>query len=284
MAFTKLDRGLLQSSILAEDPETFKVWIIFLAACDEDGVARVSPVYVSSIAHLSMESVEASIKRLSAPDPSSRSTVAKGRRLRRVDGGFEVVNYHVYRSTSLRDAEAERKRLYRQKRKKSPSDSPTKKIKDKRGEIERRPDNVRTRPDNVRTPGSPPLDSPGKEHPDKDGLLPIPAAKDISFENRDPLVTAKAEIRADLRDLASGKKGWTTPERVQKRIDEFNQRVRDLVDKADVAAPPKAKDLSLPKLRAVMDRARAGEDPKALAAELEAHGFNVPEGLRRKPE
>lgn len=64
---------------------------------------------------------------------------------------------------------------------------------------------------------------------DKDGLLPIPAVKDVGFGVRDELVKIKAEIRADLRDLAGGK-SWTSREKVEKRIAEFNQRVRDLSD------------------------------------------------------
>jgi hypothetical protein len=227
MTFTKLDRGLLQSSVLAEDAETFKVWIVLLAACDDDGVARVSPVFVSSIARLPMDAIETAIKRLSSPDPASRSTVAKGRRIRRVDGGFEVINYHVYRSTSLRDAEAERKRLYRQ-RKKSPSDSPSKKDSRRRRERESSPDTVRNCPDNVRTPAPLSLGSKVQERElDKDGLLPIPRWG--SPKSKDQLAEFRAEIRDDLRDLAQGKRtGSITRESVGEKITAFNQRVRDL--------------------------------------------------------
>ena len=202
MTFTKLDRGLLQSSVLAEDAVTFKVWIVLLAACDDDGIARVSPVFVSSIARLPMDSIETAIKRLSAPDPASRSTVAKGRRIRRIDGGFEVINYLLYRSTSLRDAEAERKRLYRQ-RKKSPS-SIKKDKEDKRGENKRRPDNVRT-------PGPLPLPKNRKRVPQKGNSLPsspkeprlieeeIP--KGLAFKDGDELRELKREHN-DLIRLA----------------------------------------------------------------------------------
>ncbi len=123
MGFTKLDEGILQSSIMAEDPKTFKVWIALLAACKENGIAYVSSVYLQSICHMTELSVDRAIDRLSAPDPHSRSLNDDGRRIRRVDGGFEIINYATYREVSLRDAEAERKRLYRLKIKDCPDTS-----------------------------------------------------------------------------------------------------------------------------------------------------------------
>lgn len=114
MGFTKLDEGILQSSIMAEDPETFKVWIALLAACKQDGIAYVSPVFLSAICRLPLESVLRSLDKLTNPDPLSRSIAQEGRRAMRVDGGYEIINYQVYRDNSLRSAERERKRLYRE--------------------------------------------------------------------------------------------------------------------------------------------------------------------------
>jgi hypothetical protein len=123
MGFTKLDERILQSSIMAENPVTFKVWITLLAACEANGIAYVSAIYLSSICHLPLSRVEDSIKKLEGPDPHSRSLQDDGRRIRRVDGGFEIINYTVYRDLSLKDAEAERKRLYRLKIKDCPDRS-----------------------------------------------------------------------------------------------------------------------------------------------------------------
>jgi uncharacterized phage protein (TIGR02220 family) len=113
MGFTKLDEGIIQSSIMAEDSDTFKVWIALLAICKENGIAYVSPVFLSSVCHIPLETIHGSIDKLSSPDSDSRSTSDDGRRIRRVDGGFEIVNYLVYRTVSLRSADAERQRLYR---------------------------------------------------------------------------------------------------------------------------------------------------------------------------
>lgn len=113
MGFTKLDEGILQSSIMAEDSDTFKIWITLLAACKENGIAYVSAIFLSAICHLPIETIEAAIHKLEEPDPHSRSLADDGRRIRRVDGGFEILNYQAYRTRSLKGAEAERKRLYR---------------------------------------------------------------------------------------------------------------------------------------------------------------------------
>lgn len=113
MGFTKLDEGIVQSSIMSADAYTFKVWITLLAMCKETGIAYVSPVFLASVCHLPISKVRASLQKLSEPDLDSRSTNEDGRRIRRVDGGFEIINYLTYRTVSLRSAEAERKRLYR---------------------------------------------------------------------------------------------------------------------------------------------------------------------------
>ena len=109
---------------MAESAVTFKVWIAFLASCRENGIAYVSAVYLSSICHLPLSRVEDSIKKLESPDEHSRSLADDGRRIRRVDGGYEIINYAIYRDFSLRDAEAERKRLYRQRLKGCPDNVP----------------------------------------------------------------------------------------------------------------------------------------------------------------
>jgi len=120
LGFTKLDEHILQSSIMAESAVTFKIWITLLAACESNGIAYVSAIYLSSICHLPQSRVEGALERLEGPDPHSRSLADDGRRIRRVDGGYEIINYVIYRDMSLRDAEAERKRLYRREKKGCP--------------------------------------------------------------------------------------------------------------------------------------------------------------------
>jgi hypothetical protein len=114
MGFTKLDEGILQSSIMAEKSDVFKVWIALLASCGSDGVSKVSSIFLSSACHLSLRIVDHAIEILSMPDPRSRSLSDEGRRIRRVDGGYFLVNYDKYRAFSYSDnPEAIRKREYR---------------------------------------------------------------------------------------------------------------------------------------------------------------------------
>lgn len=125
MGFTKLDSGIVQSSIMQEDPEVFKAWIVFLAVCDPDGVSRVSPVYISSICHFSIERTMEIIRLLESPDPLSRSINDDGKRIERVDGGYRIINYQKYREfTYSKSPDALRKRKKREEQKCEPKDPP----------------------------------------------------------------------------------------------------------------------------------------------------------------
>lgn len=118
MGFTKLDSGILQSSIMAENSDVFKVWIAFLASCNQDGIAEVSAIFISSVCHLPIDTVKKAIERLSLPDDTSRSLNDDGRRLRRIDGGYEVINYLKYREfTYSTSRKAINQRKYRNKKK-----------------------------------------------------------------------------------------------------------------------------------------------------------------------
>jgi hypothetical protein len=113
MGFTKLDEGILMSSVMAEDSNTFKVWIALLASCKEDGISRVSTIGLASHCFLTLDIVKQAIKKLESPDTESRSTNDEGKRIRRVDGGFEIINYQKYREMTYSETEAKRKYIKR---------------------------------------------------------------------------------------------------------------------------------------------------------------------------
>jgi hypothetical protein len=117
MGFTKLDSRILQSSIMAEDPFTFKIWITLLAACGPDGIAECSAMFLESICRIPIDQVKKSLEKLMSRDENSRSINDEGRRVERVNGGYKIINYLKYRDMSLKSAEAERKRLYRDNKK-----------------------------------------------------------------------------------------------------------------------------------------------------------------------
>jgi hypothetical protein len=111
MGFTKLDEGLLFSSIMQESAEVFKVWIALLAACKEDGIARVSAVGLAGVCFLTLDVVIHALDVLGSSDKNSRTTKENGKRIKRVDGGYFVINYHKYRELSYKEVEAKRKYL-----------------------------------------------------------------------------------------------------------------------------------------------------------------------------
>jgi len=113
MGFAKLSDSLVFSSILREDDAVFKVFFLILSQARASGVAPISTDFIASITRKSDTEVDRCLGVLEAPDPKSKTLTDEGRRIRRVDGGFEVINYHKYRQ----DAEAETVRVYERERK-----------------------------------------------------------------------------------------------------------------------------------------------------------------------
>jgi hypothetical protein len=122
VGFTKLDDGLIFSSILAEDDAVFKVWVLILSRTDGDGVARISPAFLASVTRKTDGEVERCLQVLESPDARSRSLNDDGRRIQRVDGGYKVLNYSKYRQRAdVEDVRAyERERKARQRAASSP--------------------------------------------------------------------------------------------------------------------------------------------------------------------
>jgi hypothetical protein len=124
MGFTKLDEGILRSSIMAEPAETFKAFIAILASTDPDGIARISSTFLAGACYLPIEIVDKAIETLEAPDPRSRTLGDEGRRIHRVDGGYLVINYQKYREFSPNEGNPDspgaiRSRRWREKKQKN---------------------------------------------------------------------------------------------------------------------------------------------------------------------
>jgi hypothetical protein len=84
---------------MAEDDSTFKVWIILLATCKEDGISKVSVPYIARICNKSKDEIRRCLNILESPDTDSRSTNDEGKRIQKVDGGFRIINYWKYRNS-----------------------------------------------------------------------------------------------------------------------------------------------------------------------------------------
>jgi hypothetical protein len=117
MGFTKLDDRLIASSIVREPDSVFKIFIVLLSLTDPDSVARITAPGLAGCCNMKIETVRKALKRLESPDPDSRSTEGEGRRIKRVDGGYFVINYLRYRERTYSDSPAAiEKRKYRERR------------------------------------------------------------------------------------------------------------------------------------------------------------------------
>jgi hypothetical protein len=113
VTFVKLDCGVLDSSLWIEPPAVVKVFLTMLAMCTSEGVCEATAPGISRRAVLPIATVRRALAKLEAPDPDDRSGVDGGRRIKRVPGGYLVVNYLAYRRKD--HGAAERKRRQRER-------------------------------------------------------------------------------------------------------------------------------------------------------------------------
>lgn len=97
MGFTKLDNGIITSSIWSEKYHTRILWITMLAMCNMDGFVSTSKSGLKRSANITDDEFEESIKCLESPDPESRSSNDDGRRVYKVEGGWQIINHFKYR-------------------------------------------------------------------------------------------------------------------------------------------------------------------------------------------
>jgi len=95
------------------------VWIAFLAKADAEGMVRVAPSRMVKIANVPQAKFDKAVEILESPDPESRTSDDDGRRLRKIEGGWLVINYKKYRN----ELESEERKAYKREwdRKNRPS-------------------------------------------------------------------------------------------------------------------------------------------------------------------
>lgn len=113
MPFVKLDTGIPDSSLWSEPAETCKCWITLLAMMDSTGLVRSTAPGISTRSRISLKATERALATFEAPDPHSRSLNDEGRRIKRVDGGYQVINSEKYRKFDY--TAAERMKRHRQR-------------------------------------------------------------------------------------------------------------------------------------------------------------------------
>lgn len=84
----------ITTSSIWETPEHVRiVWITLLAMKDEVGFVSASMSGLRRAANLPLERVVEAVGVLESPDPDSRTSDNEGRRIRKVEGGWVVMNH-----------------------------------------------------------------------------------------------------------------------------------------------------------------------------------------------
>jgi uncharacterized phage protein (TIGR02220 family) len=117
MGFTKLDEGIVHSSIWSEALATRVLWVTMLAMADSQGFVSSSRSGLLRAANIPQSDFDAAIDILESPDVDSRSPEHDGRRIQKHDGGWVVLNYTRYREFTYSGSKsAIKKRKQRDKR------------------------------------------------------------------------------------------------------------------------------------------------------------------------
>ena len=115
--YTKLFNSIVTSTIWTEDDKTRILWITMLAISDQNGEVHASIPGLARIAGIDVPSTEKAIEAFLSPDPYSRTLDNQGRRIAKIDGGWELLNHAKYRKMASKEdskaATAARVKRYR---------------------------------------------------------------------------------------------------------------------------------------------------------------------------
>lgn len=95
--FTKLFSSIVTSTIWQESKETKILWVTMLALSNRYGEVGASAPGLANAANLTLDETLKAIGVLESPDQYSRSQAFEGRRIEKVEGGYQILNYAVYR-------------------------------------------------------------------------------------------------------------------------------------------------------------------------------------------
>jgi len=126
MGFTKLFSSITESSIWCESDKTLRVWVAFLARATWHGIVEGSVPGLAHLCRMDIEDFEVCIKILEAPDQYSRNPENDGRRIESIPGGWQILNYEIYREKNQQQvgSRADYYRKYREIRKNQPHQMP----------------------------------------------------------------------------------------------------------------------------------------------------------------
>jgi len=101
--FTKLFSTIIHSTVWREDMHVKVVWVTLLAMADRNGRIWASVPGLADASRVSLPQCREALAKLSGPDPDSRTKTNEGRRIKEIDGGWELLNYLKYREMRSED-------------------------------------------------------------------------------------------------------------------------------------------------------------------------------------
>jgi hypothetical protein len=118
--YSKLCSSITESSVWCEPTATRITWIALLAMKDMHGRVFASVPGMANRARVTVEEAQKALDCFLAPDPHSRTKDFEGRRIREIDGGWELINHNKYRDmvdeVHQKAMAAERQRRHRAKK------------------------------------------------------------------------------------------------------------------------------------------------------------------------
>jgi len=145
--YTKLFASIIGSTVWREANHVRIVWVTLMALADRRGIVEASVPGLAGFARVSRRQCDEALARLQAPDPDSRSPAEEGRRIREVPGGWQLVNFSVYREKMGADERREYKRLKEQERRRREKSERVDTSVDTRGQMRTNVDAVDTVPE-----------------------------------------------------------------------------------------------------------------------------------------
>lgn len=95
--WTKLYQRILQSSVWKCPSDVRIVWITLLALKDENGCVFGSEGWLADQARVDDDACHKALKIFMSPDKRSRTADNEGRKIEEIEGGWRVLNHHLYR-------------------------------------------------------------------------------------------------------------------------------------------------------------------------------------------
>lgn len=112
MAYAKLFSTITESSLWSASKDARLLFLSMLAKADQVGFIEAALPGLARLANLTLTETEAALSELMAPDPHSKSPDCDGARVVKVERGWCLVNYEVYRERRDDDARREYMRDY----------------------------------------------------------------------------------------------------------------------------------------------------------------------------